>query len=219
VFTLHIEIDGVLHKLDTMADNASDLTPALRRFGAYLKKRARERYQAQDFAPLAPSTIAKRAQRGLRSVERSLSKKVKQSIRKAGGAGTLGMIMGLQSKSVQRNLTTLSEFQKRHRRKLSSRAEGDLKPLTVRQLASLGSREDKAIAKAVSGPILGKLIGSLEVQVEGASVTLRSRTRQHWTEAHNKGDGHVPQRETIKIETSDLTVLSEILREHITKAE
>lgn len=218
-FTVVFEMDGLETKLDTLAESANDLEKPLRRFGGYLRKRAIERYRAQDFAPLAQGTVEKRTQKGLRSLEGKLQSDLRKAIRRAGGAkgSGLALAMASEARGVRNRRAVLAEFQRRHGRSLKDRVEGH--ELAIKQLASLGAREDRAMAKAVGRPILGGLPSTLEVDVGRGVVTLISRTREHWTDAHNQGDvvGHgarVPKRETLKLEEQDLDVFVEILREH-----
>jgi hypothetical protein len=231
MFSVVCNIDGLVRKFDTLADSAADLERPLRMFGSYLRKKALARYKAQDFPGLATSTIEKRAQKGLRTLERKLNRDLRKAIGRArvedAPKGILGRLFGrnipdpgaLETRGVKSRIAVLAEFQKRHRPQGELAARTGLKPLSIKQLASLGNREDRAVAKAVGGPILGRLPQSLVVTVGEGSVTLESRTHEKWTEAHNKGGavGHgavLPKRETVKVDATDLDVLGEILVEH-----
>lgn len=228
MITIQVNVDGVVHKMDTLAERARDLDRPLKRFGAYLRKRAIERYKAQDFTPLAESTLRARAQEGLNSLERKLEKDVRKAEKRSRPQAkpsflqrALGIaspaILGPASRGVRNRESVLSEFRRRHRRGsegLKGSAGG--KALSVKQLASLDRREEKAVTKAMNAPILGGLPGTLVVEVQRGTVTLVSRTREHWTDVHNKGGtaGHgakIPKRETIKLEQQDLAVLKQIL--------
>lgn len=230
MLTVLVDIDGVEHKFDTLAHLSSDLAPVLRRFGAHLRRRAADRYAAQDMEPLAAATVAKRAQRGLRAFESKLTGDVRRAQRKTqeqAPRGVLARLFGLGgardigsgSRAVQSRLAVLAEFQARHGRRTELAARGGLKPLSFKQTLSIGAREDRAVAKAVGAPILGKLAGSLVVEVDGANVTLTSRTKGEWSAVHNDGGtagrgARIPQRETIKIEEQDLELFAELLKEH-----
>lgn len=202
--TLKINIEGVEHKFDTIAKNASDLKTPLRKFGAHLRNRAIERYKAQDFAPLAPATLAKRAQKGLKGLEKKLSYSLKKAL----------ITPTVKESTRERRAALLAEFQNRRKREKSAIVPHKV-ALSFKQMLSLGTRMDKAIAKAISAPILGKLVKSLKITVDKGSVTLASRTKENWSGAHNEGDGHVPQRETVKVDSDDLKVFADILKEHM----
>ena len=232
-FTIVVNIDGLTRKFDTLAESARDLDKPLKKFGGYLRKRAIERYKAQDFAPLAESTIAHRTEKGKRSLEKKLHKdirkalakeappKVKQSfVERLMGAAPVGLVTA-PGRAARARMSVLAEFQRTHRRGVGGLAAGaGGKELSIKQLASLGKREDRAVAKAVGKPILGSLPGTLEVIVGRGSVTLISKTSEGWTDVHNQGGsaGHgakIPKRETVKVEDRDLDVLGEILKEHM----
>lgn len=235
MFTVHIDIDGAIHKFDTIAENANDLTAPLRVFGGFLRKKAIERYKAQDFAPLAESTIEKRAQKGLRSMEKKLQRELTRAYKNArrargDGRGFLARLVNKQvslatedaissgTRGVQNRLAVLAVFQQRHRPNLKERAQG--KALTLKQAQGLSMRTVRAVQKAVGAPILGQLPRTLAVTVGPGTMTLRSRTHEEWSAAHNEGAtvGHgakLPKRETIKLEASDLEVFAGILKDHM----
>lgn len=233
MLSLEVDVEGVITRLETAALRADDLAPALARFGGYLRTKARAKYAAQDFAPLAESTIEKRTQKGMRALESKLRQDVRKAVRRAGersgdpgllrrlfGAGSItSEVIGQQSKGAARRQKVLDEFLRRRRKGSDLKGVMGGKELSLKQLTSLGARTDRAVAKAVGAPILGKLADSLVVKVDGDSVTLTSRTGEQWSEAHNAGDtvGHgakLPKRETIKLESEDITELTKILREH-----
>lgn len=230
MFTISVEVDGVIRKYDTLANSARDLEPALKKFGGYLKKRALERYRAQDFAPLAPSTVEKRAQKGLRTVERKLNRDVRRAVDGAGAkvsptpSGAFARMLATSiattgSKTVQKRIALLAEFQRRRRRSMSLRAQAGGVELSFKQQLALSKSEQKAMEKSVGAPILGKLIQSLTVETDRGTVTLASRSRGEWTDVHNSGGeagrgAKIPKRETIKVESQDLDVFLEILKEH-----
>jgi len=234
-FSLYVNIDGMVKKFDTLAETSRDLDEPLKKFGLYLRKRAVERYKAQDFAPLAESTLAARAKRGVGALENKLSSdvrkalarqnvsapKAKQSfIDKLMGTPPIGMVTA-PSRGVRNRMAVLAEYQRRHNRGsagLAGAAKGQ--ELSLKQMASLEGREARAVAKAVGRPILGKLASTLKVEVARDSVTLISKTSEGWTEVHNLGGtagrgAKIPQRETVKIEQHDLEILGEILKEHM----
>ncbi len=233
-FSLYLNVDGLVKRLDTAAETARDLKEPLKKFGLYMRKRAVERYKAQDFAPLAASTLAQRAAKGVHSLENTLSSdvrravvreranapKAKQSfVEKLMGKQPIGIVTA-HSKGVTNRMAVLAEFQRRHSRGaggLKERAGG--KELTLKQMESLSARTSRAVNKAVGRPILGKLASTLKVVVDGDTVTLVSLTKEHWTEVHNMGGtaGHgakIPERKTILLEEKDVQILAEILKEH-----
>lgn len=233
MLTIHVNVDGLERKFTTLAENAADLKPALQQFGGYLRKRAALRYKAQDFAPLAASTLENRAQRGLASMQTKLRADVRRAIRRAGGYKKQGILakffgtndgvaraLATQSKGAQNRLAVLAEFQQRHDRRKNLVEAANAKPLTIKQQASLGARTDRAVARAVGKPILGKLAGSLEVEVKQGTVTLRSRTRGNWSEVHNKGGtagkgAVIPERKTVEVTSEDLDLFEQILKERM----
>ena len=236
MLTVTVNIEGVSRKFDTLAETADDLSPALKRFGGYLKKMALKRYAEQAFPGLAQSTLDRRAQKGIKSLEKKLERDFRKAKsrawdqRRAAGLAprgalartlarlTLGDLMGAQavasSRGVQNRLRVLEEFRRRHR---GGDAPGKL---TAKQEASLTAREERAVAKAVGGPILGQLPRTLVVKVERGKVTLESRTYQKFSEVHNKGGtaghgAHIPKRETIKVDETDLQIFAGILIEEM----
>lgn len=238
MFTVRVEIDGLERKMDTLANVASDLTPALKRMGGHLKSRATERYKAQSFAPLAQGTLEKRAQRGLQTLERKLERDYRKAKKRAWdtvrakGAAPRGaiaralarmtladMVEGqgavMSTKGVQNRLKVLDEFRRRHRRGAGGAA------LTEKQAQSLNQREARAVGKQVGKPILGGLSRTLVVRLNGGgSVTLWSQTFERFSDIHNEGGtaGHganIPARMTITVDEKDLAVFVEILKEEL----
>src|SRR5262245_24816246 len=122
-----VGIDGLYRRFDTLADVSSDLERPLTKFGNYLRKRAIERARAQDFAPLAESTLQKRAQKGLRQLERKITRDVRKATRRDReaprglfarlfGAGRAAEELGaLSTRGVKNRMAVLAEFQRRHR--------------------------------------------------------------------------------------------------------
>lgn len=212
MLSVYVNVDGVNHKMDTIVDAVDELEPALKKFGAYLKHRAQEKYKAQNFVPLAPATIAKREQKGLRQIESKFGSELRSSLTSAKA----------KESTKERRAATLLEFQREYRNGRSSvdwKARGyDLEAsktkLSLKQMVGLHGRVNKAVQKAVNSPVLGKLGSSLRVTIEDGTVTLASRTKGNWSAVHNEGDGHNPKRETIKLEAKDLDVFVEILRDH-----
>jgi type II secretory pathway component PulJ len=232
--TVTVNIDGIEHKFKTLASQAQDLNSPLRRFGAYLRKKALERYKAQNFAPLATSTMENRAQAGLKSVERKLHRDLRRAVRRANRKGDpkglLAQLLGApkvdlgsasKSRGVQTRLAVLAEFQRGHRRGGDLSKRTDLRPLTFKQLASLSAREQRGVEKAVGKPILGGLQKTLTIEIGPASFTLKSKTAHEWSAVHNEGGsaGHgakIPKRQTIptQLDAHELAVFTEILKEH-----
>lgn len=247
MFTVQVEVDGAIHKLDTLAESARDLEKPLQIFGEYLRRRSLDRYKAQAFEPLAESTIDKRAQKGLQIMEGKLRRDLARAQgrqRKAEGGqrssgGLLGRALGALgaggvtseaapaiSRGVANRLAVLAEFRRRHGmhsikggRSRVVEAAG-LQPLSLKQRQSLSMRTVRQVASTVGRPILGGLPQTLEVQVTAGAVTLRSRTREEWSDVHNEGGGaghgaQIPERKTIEVESSDLDVFVSILKTHL----
>ena len=223
--------------MTALALAAGDLTTAFKRLGGYLKQRAQLRYEAQAFAPLAQSTLDKRAQHGLMTLERKLEtdyRKAKKrgwdTARAKGQAPrgviahaltrmTLGDMVGqgvvMSSRGVQNRLKVLEEFRRRHRRGAQGGGQ-----LTTAQTKGLNAREARAVARQVGKPILGGLTRSLVISVGSSSVTLSSRTFEKFSEVHNEGGsaGHgatIPERMTLTVEDRDLDIFADILRDEM----
>ena len=125
------------------------------------------------------------------------------------------------SRGAKNRLAVLAEFTRKHRKGSSRLMEAaNAQPLTLKQSQSLAVRTVRAVSKAVGRPILGGLPETLEVEVNGATVTLASRTRKHWTDVHNEGGeagrgAKIPQRQTIVLEDSDVEILISMLKAHM----
>lgn len=243
MFTLIVDADGLYKKLDLAVSRVQDLDRPLRKFGAHLKRRSIERYRAQNFAPLSRGTLEHRAGKGLRSLERKLSRDVRKALKKEGGgeqpprgllqraleivkAEPAPIVAGGTSRGVKNRLSALQAFQEQRgfqhgrRKNQSILMVSGAAPLSLRAQASLSKREERAVAKAVNKPILGGLPGTLEVEVSLGTVTLRSHTDRPWTEIHNDGgqagnSATIPKRETIRVEESDLKVLTDLLKDYL----
>jgi phage gpG-like protein len=237
MLTLTVDVSGAIEKLDTIATSADDLSPAMKTFGEYMKRRALERYRQQDFEPLKEGTIGNRAAKGLASMESKLRGDLKKAIKRGGGqrpprsllervfggAGQRGVdtVLGSSSRGAKNRLAVLVEFTQKHRQgKNRLEAAAGAKGLTLKQQQSLAVRTVRAVSKSVSRPILGRLPETLEVQVNGSTMTLASRTGKHWTAIHNEGGragrgADIPARPTIFVEQSDLDVLISLLKSHM----
>lgn len=232
MFTLEVNSAGAERKFELASYAMEDLTEPLKRFGAYLRAKALARYKAQAFPPLAEATVEKRAQKGLRSLERKLQQDVRKALGRArkGRAQRVGLLdriltsasvrhaaedaVNSQTRGVQNRLAVLGQFQQWHRKGLKDKAQG--RALLPKQKISLLQREARAVVRAVGQPILGGLPRTVVFKVGLGTVTLESDTHQDWSDAHNKGGtvGHgakLPQRETIVLEPVDLEVLARIL--------
>jgi phage gpG-like protein len=221
MITVSMDIDGVVHKMDTLAQRADDLEKPLRVFGGYLKKKAKRKYDEQNFQPLAESTVEKRTESARRTLERKLHRDYRRAVKRAGGGeGIISEVIGQQGRGARNRLAVLAEFQRRHGlRRSSLTRSADLKPLTLKQTASLDARTGRALAKAAGRPILGRLSKSLLVEVRHGAVTLASRTKGGWSEVHNAGGsaGHgasIPKRETVAVDATDLQVFVAILKSY-----
>lgn len=237
MLTIYVDVEGAVHKFELAAEQASDLTKPLKIMMSRLRKRAVERYKAQGFAPLAQSTLEKRAEKGLRQMREKLTADLEKTFGKvvAERQGKKGMFTRLfegaegrttdavlagGARTVQNRRAVLAVFQQRHgagRGGLMAVAAG--KKLTLKQGQSLATRTVKQVQKAVNKPVLGDLAGTLFGSVNGDEGTLKSRTGHEWSEVHNKGGtaGHgaqIPQRETLKIEQSDLDFFVSVLKDH-----
>lgn len=225
--TVEIKTENLDRKFETLAEKSQDLSKPLRVFGGYLKKKSDERFAAQDFAPLAESTVKNRAQKGLRGLERKLLRDVKKAKERHKGAlqnllGAEVSIRGSMSKGMKSRLAVLAEFHSRHHKnslKASLAKRADLPALTLKQALSLGAREDRAVARAVGKPILGRLRQMLKVEVGKGTVKLTDKTFEKFSEIHNAGGvaGHgakIPKREFLKLDDKDMEVFAQILKDH-----
>jgi hypothetical protein len=243
VFTLEVKTDELDRKFDLAVGRVHDLDRPLRKFGSHLRKKALAKYKAQNFAPLAESTIRARAEKGLHSLERKLAGDVRKALKREKGQepiprGLVGrllqtvaaepppIIAGGTSRGVQNRQSVLQAFQERHGFRHDRRSNKSIlaltgaKALTEKQSSALDKRTERAVQAAVNKPILGGLPGTLEVQVSMGTVTLRSHTQKPWTEIHNAGGSagkgaRISKRETIKLDESDLTVLTDLLKEYL----
>lgn len=217
--TVKLKIDGLVRRLETMAEQEKDLERPLRMFGGYLRKRALARVEAQGFPPLAKATLEARASKGLHQ----LGKKLETDVRKAKSRAKGGEI----TRGVVNRLSVLAEFQRNRLGALNVphgilRQTG-LKALTLKQKASLAGREGRAIARQVMRPILGNLPRTFVVEVEGATVRLIARTHVKFSEIHNEGGqagrgARIPKREFLVLEDKDEAKLAEILKDQLLKS-
>src|ERR1051326_4512877 len=161
MITVEIRLEGLERKFNTLAEKASDLGPALRAFGGYVAKRAKERIKEQNFAPLAQSSIEGRIKKGRAALHGKLLRDVKKAIyrSKSGPLGELVLQSEVnhilnrflsdhaydfsgESKGIQNRIKVLSEFQRRHSKSGSGFSKhAGLTPLSFKQLASLSGRE------------------------------------------------------------------------------
>lgn len=222
MFWCKVNLDGVEHKMQTLALSAADLEEPLRVFGAYMLKKAKRKYEAQNFPPLAQSTIAHRVSKGMRSIERKLNRDLRRAGNKL-GKGVIEQIAAQSSRGYKNRAAVLGAFQRQHGFRLTKTGldqRANLQELSVKQAASLTERTARAVDKAVNKPILSGLVDTLNFDVSGGSMTLRSTTAREWSNVHNAGGqaGHgatIPKRETIAIEPVDLEVLASILKSYL----
>ncbi len=242
MLSVAVEVDGAIRKINTCALEASDLEKPMAIFGGYLKKKAKAVFEAQNLAPLADSTMKARAQRGLHKLEVKLQGDLRKASARASRTraprGLLAAILGApgmtsaiegETKGVKNRTAVLAAHQQLHVQRVSQkRKEGGFlrivgaQKLTVKQQSSLAARAQRAVAKEVGGPILGKLPKTLHVIVEGSRMTLIEGTHEEWTDIHNRGGtaGHgakMPKRETlpVSVDQKDLDVLIGILKDHV----
>lgn len=231
MFWIKFQMDGIEYKCDTLAASAADLHEPLARFMGYMRKKAHAKYERQNFAPLADSTMKKREERGRHSLERKLARDVRRAQKRAGGGrkgDVLADVLAVQTRGMKNRLAVLAEFQRRHPKMFEGRKNGivadalHLKPLTAKQVESLDARQTRAIERAKARPILGGLPRTLVIQIGNGSGTLVSRTHEEWSEAQNSGAtvGHgaqLPERKTIELESVDIHVFESILKDHLLK--
>lgn len=238
MFTIEVNIDGAVHKLETLAEAAQDLEKPLNIFMAHLRQRALKRYKAQAFAPLAQSTLEKRAQRGLQIMEQKLTRDLRKAFGRARKArGSKGLLRKLiegqagramedvlseNTRGVQNRKAVLAAFQRQHsnlkRGRFMEVASGQ--ELTLKQQTSLGERTARQVKSTMQRPILGGLPRTLKWEVSGDTGMLMSKTREEWSEVHNEGGtaghgAHEPERETITIETEDIEYFESVLKDHL----
>lgn len=239
MLSVAVNVDGALRKINTAALATEDLSGPLAALGKRIKKRALGRFEQQSFPALADSTIKKRAAKGLHKLEAKLQGDLRKASNRGAATrsprGMLARILGSpgmtsavvgETKGVRNRTAVLSEFQRIHVQRVSKqRGAGGFQrivgaqKLTLKQQNSLGARAQRAIAKEVGGPILGKLPRSLHVVVDGDRLTVIERSFQEWTDVHNVGgqagkNAKEPKRETLVLDSYDLEVFIDILREH-----
>lgn len=234
-----VNVEGVLRTLETSALLASDLEKPLAMFGGYLRNRALARYEAQGFQPLAEATLQARARKGLGQLEGKLQRDLDKATERARGMrsprgllaqlleapGMTDAIVG-ETKGVRNRRAVLAEFQRLHVKRASKlrqqsgfQRQVGARPLSIKQHVSLVKRIQRAVAKAMDAPILGKLPRTLVVLADGDTMQMVSATHAEFTDVHNEGGeaGHgarEPKRETVVLETHDLDVLVAILEHH-----
>ncbi|MEO9194596.1 MAG: hypothetical protein ABI445_13130, partial [Polyangia bacterium] len=173
MLTVTVDVGGLERKLDLMIDISTDLTPALRRIGGYLKAETKRRFAEQNFAPLAASTLANRASKGIRALDRKLQRDygkakkrawdgarasgnvprglIARALARLSGAAVAQAAGVAQTRGVRNRLAVLETFRATHFKGTTSAK------LTEKQNASLTARTQRAVEKAVGGAILGKL--------------------------------------------------------------
>jgi phage gpG-like protein len=234
LFTIEFEKDGVIEKLKTAALMAEDLELVFYKFGAYLVKKAKAKYEAQNFTPLASSTLKHRAAEGLKNLERKLAKDVGRALKRQDLAKAPKSLVakafrafGIESETnhttsrgVINRAAVLSEFRRRYGMGKSRLSEiAGAKELTLKQKTSLRGRIDRAVSRAKERPILGQLNRSPIFEVGEDSVTLISRTKTEFSDVHNSGGSanhgaRIPKRETIAVDDDDIDFLKKLLVEH-----
>jgi hypothetical protein len=241
VITLEINVEGAVRKFELATIMAEDLEEPLTRFAKYWFARTKAHYEAQNFAPLAQSTIDKRAQAGLRTLERRLKRETKKARDRAmaatGKRSTwVASVLGLasataaaaaaiagQTRGVRNREAVLAALQAKHRGKRKGGDDDVVKSdqvLTLKQSQSLAMRVVRAVSRSINRKILGALDKSTFVEVRGDAVTLMAETAKSWSEAQNDGGtvGHgavLPKREAIMFEPHDEAVLISILKDHL----
>ncbi len=227
MLNITVNVDGLEQKIKTTAILAEDLDEVLHKFGGYLRKRAIERINAQNYSPLAASTLKNRAAKGLHKLELKLASDVRKAVKRDRAPkgliaktmvalGARAMESGAPAgKGTQNRAAVLAEFRRIHRMGdsgLSAKSSG--KQLTLKQAASLSARTGRAITKAMNKPILGQLNRSPITDVTNGILTLTAATQTHFSEIHNEGDEKNPKRVMILLEEADLTILKSMLVEH-----
>lgn len=218
MFTVVVNLDGVEHKFATLALRASELDKPLRDFGRVMKAKARAKYDAQGFAPLAPSTLAHRVGKALNKAEAKERKGLDKARSKAAGThpGLIGAIVAENSRAVKTKQAQLQALLATRKGTLGSLVT----PLSSKQLWSLTTKAKKTVDAALARPILGKLATSLVVTVEDGLMRLTSRTQGGWSSVHNDGGagGHgaqIPKRQTVAVEPADIELLISMLKTYL----
>lgn len=216
-WTVEVKTDVLDEKLDTLAESAADLTVPLRMFGGYLKRRARARYDAQNFTPLAAATRERRERRAVGVMENKLKRELRGAERRARkkqldeAAGPVEETSGIRNRRA-----VLEAFRREHGRGLLEAAE--FQPLSVRQAASLKERTARQVVRSTR--ILGALGRSLYFEVGEGKVTLTEGTAAEWSEVQNDGGtvgngAQLPARTIVVLEANDLEVLRSILKSRL----
>lgn len=219
MITLSVNIDGIERKLETLAETAKDLEPALRMFDGYLRARVRQRFASGG--PGWPERSAEdegkrhRADQvdalAVHKMQRKLEREFDRARRRrAAGKGT--------EAAVERRYAVLKEFM----RQAAGGAvgiQGGKDARREKSIAGLRQRFQRAAER--DHGILGKLASSIASTVSRGTLTLYSKVA--WAGVHNEGGtvGHgatLPARPFLFLESSDIDVLAEILTNRFARA-
>lgn len=199
-----LDRDGNL--LRDIADRARELRPVLRQWGAYLRAGGKAKIAAGDFAPWAPSTIAKYAATGTASVtaqgkvRSSAAKKLDQALRRSGNEDARQALRTLLAGGTA---TTNNRAVNRLRRRLDA----------AKKKIDSGGEVNIGKRKIERTKLLGKLANAFVAKVQSAAVVVENAVK--WSRVHNEGgrvgnDATVPERRFLSISADASRELADI---------
>jgi phage gpG-like protein len=217
-------------RVEAIVSALSDLTPILRRFAAYLRARAKARFEAEGpgWQPLAQST----AHRLIHTFTGPLTRS--GAVRETAAHRRLRAQLRRDVRADRLDARVLTAFE-RATRSTGGGAFGAAVRAHVlgrglayeKRLVALArtldrkspSRGKRAITR--HHRLLGRLASTLRAEVKRTSLAVGSIVE--WAGAHNAGatvahGAHLPARTFIELEDVDVDVLSELISEHGSKA-
>ncbi len=237
-FNIRVETTGLQKKFDLLVDQLEDLTEPLRAFGAYLRKKAKKKFEEQGpgWKAISESTQERLEHtrthritaRGTvrKSARRSLKRTLEQNIRK-GLAGS-GARAELRQLFDRKRARSQDDLEKAFRSQLG-RSSRDTHNATLTKLREDLDRFDRKTSaqrkrggrKAARHKLLGRLASTLRATVGNNTLTVFSSVP--WAGVHNKGgvaghDSQIPQREFLALDEEDVGVLKTILEARMTEA-
>lgn len=227
MITVHYDDGGVQREIHLRLERLSDLNPVLRRFGRYLRAKAKDRFAAQGpgWEPLAVSTIERLQETRIARVTahgklresyvKNLGHYLRQQVKAGKAKGSV--LARLEQLASGRDYDPSSLVERRvlaaenalavaRNDKILDRLE---KQLDKAQEQSFEERAHKGKRK-IEQRLLGKLASSLEATVSGGTLVVRSKVP--WAGVHNDGGNagrgaSIPARPFLFLEPYDMDVL------------
>lgn len=199
-----LDRDGNL--LRDIADRARELRPVLKQWGAYLRAGGKAKIAAGDFAPWAPSTIAKYAGTGTGvitkqgTIRSSAAKKLDQALKRHGNEDARQALRTLLAGG---SPTTTNRAVNRLRRRLDAAK----KKLDSGGEVNIGQR------KIERTTLLGKMANAFVAKIQGGAVYVANVVA--WSRVHNEGGrvgngATVPERRFLSISADASRELADI---------